>query len=53
LAEKAFKNTLAPAFDGKAIDVATAMGELRYAMIREGGLPGEVHAAVTAELDRR
>jgi len=53
LAEKVFKNTFAPALDGKTIDVATVIEELRYGMIKEDDLPGEVHAAVADELDRR
>jgi len=33
--------------------VGTVIEELRYGMIKEDDLPGEVHAAVAAELDRR
>lgn len=53
MAERAFRNTFAPTFDGKTIDVATVIEELRHGLIREADLPSEVHAAVAAELDRR
>jgi len=53
LGEKVFKNTFAPGIDGETIGVGMVIAGLRHGTILEADLPGEVHAAVADELERR
>lgn len=52
MAEREFKNTFAPGAGGDVISVDEVIAGLRYGDIKESSLPGEVHAAVAAELAR-